>query len=360
MVTKIIKVILVIFIVLSPLFTDQENNMHTKGNTSYWHLGLDTNNKWWFISPNNERTLLLSVQAVQPFQRAIRPPHFEAKNWPHQQLQQIKEFGFNSVGAWSHIDLEPHIPFAKDLNILKWEHDIKDIQWESKVESKIKELVTPYKDNKNLVGYYMDNEVWWYNYSNEEIIKYWETVPRLIKKHDPNHLILGVRFHIRPPYLLLIASRGKTDVHSYNRYEDGTQMWYNNLNQTHQICNTPIIISEFSYYSHENASGNGNMKAIGGRAHSQIERAQMFKDFSQGAISQPFIIGVDWFQWNDEPPTGRTADGEDCNYGIVDMNNNPYSYLVEEIKQFSAKMVEIHEGRPLSSFWKLDPEKNPH
>ena len=33
------------------------------------------------------------------------------------------------------------------------------------------------------------------------------------------------------------------------------------------------------------------------------------------------IIGADWFQWNDEPPSGRANDGEDANFGVVDIDD---------------------------------------
>jgi hypothetical protein len=39
----------------------------------------------------------------------------------------------------------------------------------------------------------------------------------------------------------------------------------------------------------------------------------------------PYVVGADWFQYYDEPPHGRSLDGEDYNFGLVDIHDRPYS-----------------------------------
>ena len=35
----------------------------------------------------------------------------------------------------------------------------------------------------------------------------------------------------------------------------------------------------------------------------------------------PYVVGADWFQYYDEPPHGRKLDGEDYNFGLVDIHD---------------------------------------
>ena len=40
------------------------------------------------------------------------------------------------------------------------------------------------------------------------------------------------------------------------------------------------------------------------------------------------MIGTHWFQWLDQPATGRN-DGENYNIGFVDVTDQPYAELVD-------------------------------
>ncbi|GAG37117.1 unnamed protein product, partial [marine sediment metagenome] len=51
--------------------------------------------------------------------------------------------------------------------------------------------------------------------------------------------------------------------------------------------------------------------------------------------------GADWFQWNDEPPSGR-GDGEDVNFGIVDIHDEPYEHMVEAIRETTPQLNYLH------------------
>jgi len=45
------------------------------------------------------------------------------------------------------------------------------------------------------------------------------------------------------------------------------------------------------------------------------------------ALAQiPYVVGADWFQYYDEPTHGR-FDGEDYNFGLVDIHDQPYKPL---------------------------------
>ena len=63
-------------------------------------------------------------------------------------------------------------------------------------------------------------------------------------------------------------------------------------------------------------------------APSQAARASMFTDYVQSALSSPSLVGVDWYQYMDQPCTGTANDGENGNIGFVSVTDNPYPEMV--------------------------------
>jgi len=56
------------------------------------------------------------------------------------------------------------------------------------------------------------------------------------------------------------------------------------------------------------------------------------------------VIGADWFQWHDEPPSGRSHDGEDVNFGIVDVDDEPYDALAAAVRETGPVLNSLHAG----------------
>lgn len=339
-----------IFILIVMLFSSLNT---VKGNSNFWHLQND-NNVWWLVDPDQNKTFFLGVTSIRPEQFGLTEPHYLSKNyneenkeeWAKKTSEQIKEIGFTGSGAWSDPAIHKYLPYTKDLNLTKYSsRNISDPLWEQDIEKAIILQVTP--NDKNLIGYYTDNELDWESLE-KDASKYFTTVNNLLKKHDPNHLNLGVRFNHRPPISVIRASIGKTDVHSINCYNDNAIIWKNMFKEIYEITKVPIIISEFSFFSIENNSNNPNLfietgiRHFGGIASTQNNRAELYKAFMETALSCSFIIGTEWFQWNDEPPSGRRSDSESFNFGVVDINDNPYPQLTKAIKDISQDAYNFH------------------
>jgi hypothetical protein len=79
----------------------------------------------------------------------------------------------------------------------------------------------------------------------------------------------------------------------------------------------------------ENRSGNKN--SVGGFpiVPTQKERGQALANTVRSLLRLPYVVGADWFQYYDEPPHGRKLDGEDYNFGLVDIHDRPYPEVVE-------------------------------
>lgn len=344
------------------------NYQKIKGTEGFWRVAQDQNNIWWFLTPENSPEFMTMVTSVNPESPSKEPNslHYistDKENWPEKTASKIKKYGFKAAGAWSNRELSPYISYTLDLNILK--HlliPIDSEEWSLAVDKKIKELVEPLKNDKNLIGYYLDNELDW-NFYEPFAEKYFDTIYHSIKKYDPNHLVLGVRFNNRPPLKVLEACSGKTDVNSINIYPRDGKIWKNNCREMYEITGCPIIISEFSFYADDNRSGNKNDRfgpdVFPSKVKNQQTRGEMYQFFVEGLASTSFIVGAEWFQYMDEPPLGR-PDGENYNFGIVDIFDQPYQELIDKIITTSNKVNKIHEKsdlKQLNKIWIDDPQR---
>ena len=61
---------------------------------------------------------------------------------------------------------------------------------------------------------------------------------------------------------------------------------------------------------------------------SQEERGVAYRYYVENAVADPSIVGTHWFEWIDEPSTGR-FDGENYNIGLVDVTDRPYRELLD-------------------------------
>ena len=50
-------------------------------------------------------------------------------------------------------------------------------------------------------------------------------------------------------------------------------------------------------------------------------------------LDNPAFVGCHWFQYVDEPLTGRSFDGENYNIGFVTVTDTPYPELVAAARQ---------------------------
>jgi hypothetical protein len=76
----------------------------------------------------------------------------------------------------------------------------------------------------------------------------------------------------------------------------------------------------------------------------QQERSIAYRYYVENAIAHPAVIGTHWFQWIDQPATGR-MDGENYNIGILDVTDQPYQELVEALQATHKRLFDVHSGK---------------
>ncbi len=164
--------------------------------------------------------------------------------------------------------------------------------------------------------------------------QYFKVVNESLKAQLPNHLYLGARFAdwgMTPDVVRAAAKH--CDVISYNYYKEGLhpQQW-TFLDEV----DMPSIIGEFHFGSKETGFFHPGLVS----ASNQIERAEMYEDYMQTVIDNPYFVGAHWFQYLDSPITGRSYDGENYNVGFVSVTDTPYKPMVEAAKRLHSRMYE--------------------
>jgi hypothetical protein len=112
---------------------------------------------------------------------------------------------------------------------------------------------------------------------------------------------------------------------SFNIYDYGVR----NFKLLSEI-DKPILIGEFHF-----GTASHGVWGSGLRNASSIEdQADLYKQYIEEASLHSNIVGAHWFQWSDQPTTGR-FDGENFRIGIVNITDQPYPNLVQAMQEIS-------------------------
>jgi len=100
-----------------------------------------------------------------------------------------------------------------------------------------------------------------------------------------------------------------------------------------------LIVTEFSFRAMD--SGLPNTRGAGIIVNTQSERANATYNFVVKLLSLPYVVGYHWFQYYDQPKEGR-FDGENSNYGIVRIDDEPYIEMVDMFTKLNLELEKIH------------------
>ena len=158
---------------------------------------------------------------------------------------------------------------------------------------------------------------------------YFSTIRKELKRIAPNQLYLGCRF----AWVNDRAARAAIkfcDVISYNRYEYSVEDL-----RLPDNADLPIIIGEFHFGALDRGMFHTGLRST----DSQIDRADKYAAYVRGALRNRHIVGTHWFQYQDQPTTGR-GDGENYQIGFIDICDNPYPEIVQAARDIGGSMYE--------------------
>jgi hypothetical protein len=171
--------------------------------------------------------------------------------------------------------------------------------------------------------------------------RYYQLMRDTIRKYDPDAMYFGDRYQSFYYPELPIAAGKYVDVVSTNLnvgWNDGT-FHPSFLATLHSLTGKPIVVSEFYMAAEENRSGNKNDVGAFPEVATQHERGEALANTLNALARLPYVVGADWFQYYDEPPHGRSLDGEDYNFGLVDIHDVPYEEITRAFADFQPAAI---------------------
>ena len=170
--------------------------------------------------------------------------------------------------------------------------------------------------------------------------RYYSLVRQIIRTYDPRGLILGDRYQSFYYPDVARAAGPLLDVASMNlnaAWNDGTfPRFY--LDTLHALARKPVYVSEFYMSAEQNGTGDKNDSSSFPVVATQAERAAGFRNTLEALLRTPYVVGADWFQYYDEPEYGR-FDGENYDFGLVDIHDQPYRLLTSAAQAFNLTAV---------------------
>ncbi len=174
--------------------------------------------------------------------------------------------------------------------------------------------------------------------------RYYQLMRETIRKFDRRALFLGDRYQsFYYPEVAAAAGR-HVDVISSNvnaAWNDGTLPRFQ-LDTLHSLTGKPVLVSEIYLAARENRSGNRNNHGVYPVVTTQSERAAAAHTTLEALAALPYVVGLEWFQFFDEPKHGR-EDGENFNFGLVDIHNRPYEELTSMFAAFDPAKVRARQ-----------------
>jgi hypothetical protein len=302
-------------------------------------------------------------------------------SWAEFTAQRLAAWGFNTMHNWGvpgRAPAEPRVPYAAMLR--GWQAgpstmglpDVYAADFATRVDEAAARQLAPLANDPWMLGYFIGNEPPWPGREGQfcdallagppsKIQKrlqthlagddtparrkafvlaafqhYVDTINTAVRRHAPHHLNLGIRFGGDPSADVVQAARG-FDVFSENIYSYGPNRA--KLDSLYALVQRPILIGEFHIGAPQRGLASGLVQAA-----NQEERGVAYRYYVEQFATHPALVGTHWFQWLDQPATGRN-DGENYNIGFVDVTDRPYAELVAAAKLTHDRLLGIHRGQ---------------
>jgi hypothetical protein len=196
----------------------------------------------------------------------------------------------------------------------------------------------------------------------KEIAERYFRVPcEALRAADPHHLIWGCRFAGQGPEEAVAICGKYTDVFTINTYpmvdmaagvvQDTPAL----LARYYELAHKPMVITEWSFPALD--AGLPCTSGAGMRVDTQAQKARCYQIFADMIADQPFMVGYHYFMYLDEPKEGiATTFPEDSNYGLINLQDEPYPELTAMATKVNAAVAGRHQR---SSFAAQPPAAGP-
>ena len=347
--------------------------------------------RWFFVTPTGQTFFSTGVDHVTStpdtdqvtgqclYCQTIQSEYSSTTAWESATVNQLRSWGFNSLGPFSDdSEFAGQMPYTVQLNMASGD-DWFAPSFLTNAYKVAAAQVAPLAYDPNLIGWYTDSELTWgpdienFNTELQDYLelpagspglavaqqyvghpdqflyalatRYFQVTTAAVRTYDPNHLLLGVKAegqYIQPQ--LLEAARRYITVFSIDDYTlqpgfaSGIDvLWPQYLPVTSNFANfekyagIPIMVAEYSVIG-ETAQTPDTVPGVYAVYPNQDARALAYDDYISPLYEHaPWVVGDEWFEYVDEPQGGRVADGENNNFGLVNVENDPYQELVDQM-----------------------------
>ncbi|HEY4294446.1 beta-agarase [Luteibacter sp.] len=160
--------------------------------------------------------------------------------------------------------------------------------------------------------------------------QYFHTVADTLHKADPHHLFLGGRLAVRTPEVEEASAR-YADITSINTYTDLPEHGFDIA--AFRKLDKPVLVTEFHFGSADRGPFGSGVAAVA----SEEERGKAYAKFVDAAAASGVIVGTHWFQYVDQPVTGRILDGENAHIGLVGITDIPFETFTRAVTDTNAR-----------------------
>ncbi|MFI4910107.1 MAG: sugar-binding protein [Sedimentisphaeraceae bacterium JB056] len=331
---------------------------------------------------------------------------FDYTQWKEDFVYRLRQLGFNShnnYGDLPSISTDKKFPVTIVLQDVR--HGDKDFIYgffdpfnedsRNRIDKKLKNLLIPYKDCPEILGYFIQNEpdfsfipmsipkldgkypakqklverlrekyktidafnkAW--NLQAEDfnsllepiyavtseagkdmndyyaffLDAYYKCVHDMIRKYDPNHLLLGSRTRVRD---------GRTDIVNQisGKYMDVLSINYycyyfdkESMIRNYQHSGKPYILSEWCFDTHEQGLMS-NLRNL----ENQTQRGKAYRNYVEQAASLPFVVGIQWWCMLDNQ-------SYKVNTGLVNIADRPYTDFLREVAKTNNDIYSVITG----------------
>lgn len=162
--------------------------------------------------------------------------------------------------------------------------------------------------------------------------RYFEVCKKLLKEISPDTLYLGCRLAWTNKITEEVAAK-YCDVVSYNLYREDVA----DFKMPEKAADKPVIVGEFHFGNQDRGVFGGGLKP----SKDMAERVKRYETYVMSALENPIIVGAHWFQWIDQPITGRSGDGENYSVGFIDIADTPQYEMAEKAREMAEKMYDV-------------------
>ena len=358
--------------------------------TGYFSIG-SKKGRSFFVTPTGEPFYSTGIDHVSsdpdtdqttgqcPYCETIQGEYPSTAAWATATVSQLRSWGFNSLGAFSDDStFASQMPYSVQLNMASGD-DWFAPSFVTNADQVAATQVAPLADDPNLIGWYTDSELdWGPNGSDLDTqlehylalpagspglavaqqyvgnpngfvyalaTRYFQVTTAAVRMYDTHHLILGVKAEgqeIQPQ--LLEAARPYVDVFSIDDYQLQPgfaqiidRIWPQYLpvsatfNNFEKYVKRPIMVAEYSFIA-DTPQTPDTVPGVYAVYPDQTTRAAAYTNYIAPLYEYaPWVVGDEWFEYVDEPQGGR-FDGENNNFGAVDVENQPYQELVTQME----------------------------